>query len=110
MATIEDIQQIFSTEERMRLLREILNSEQEINAINKKAGVNKGLASIYVRKLISLGVLKKNNGIFLDLNSPMTRTMKILMNVFSLDFEMPKDINIEGIGVYGSYAKGQTTR
>ena len=39
----------------------------------------------------------------------MTRTMKILMNVFSLDFEMPKDINIEGIGVYGSYAKGTNT-
>jgi predicted nucleotidyltransferase len=109
MTTLKQLQMLFSTEERLRILSVILEGKEiNIPAIAKITKTNKGLVSRYCSSLVVLGILKKINSKYkLDISSPITRAVKVLLNISKLKIPMPKWV--DRMGVYGSFSKGTNT-
>ncbi len=112
MTTIKELQKIFSTEERIKMLSEILTSDiASVSSLSRKTGVNKGLASTYTRFLLSIGVVSKESGFFSpNINNPVTKILKVLLNISKIDgISAPEDLGVGGMGIYGSVARGTDT-
>jgi predicted nucleotidyltransferase len=96
---------IFSTEERISILNEVLfRRESTVNEISLSANVNKGLVSIFIRKLVDFNILKKKGRIISPVESSFTKQIKVLLNlekIRNLEFT-----EIQGMGLFGSWADG----
>jgi len=103
---------LFSTKERIKILRAVIFSEQPIsvNAIANRLKVSKGLVSKYLNVLRKEGIAKRLNGKCLIVDSAITKGVKILLNIAGIDVEIFKKFDfIEAVGLYGSCAKGENT-
>ena len=80
------ISYLFSTPERVRILEQVLFNDGLTNGdIAKRTGVNKGLISVYLRELVKKGLLNKNRSEYIPSNSPITRHVKLLMNLITIE-------------------------
>jgi len=106
------MENIFSTKERIKILRAVIFSEQPIsvNAVAAKLKISKGLVSKYLDVLLRKSIAKKSKGKYLIVNSPITKAAKILLNITGIDTGIFKKFNfVEAAGLYGSCAKGENT-
>jgi hypothetical protein len=102
------LQEIFSTEERIRILEIVLYEKGLTNSIiSRRAEVNKGLVSIFLRSLIEKGILEKRDRQYYFRTTPLVRQLKLLMNLSKLQC-IEKEISTDtiGLGLFGSWAKG----
>ncbi len=106
------MESIFSTKERIKILKTVVFSDQPIsvNVIAARLKISKGLVSKYMDVLLKEGIAKKSNGKYLIVDSPITKAAKILLNITSIDAGIFKRFDfIEAAGLYGSCAKGENT-
>jgi predicted nucleotidyltransferase len=105
--------ELFKTEERAKILRYVMfRSSFSVSEVSRAAGVNKGLASRYLRILEKLGLLEKDGRRYALLDGALPRVIKLLLNLEKLDpptldmepYDEPK--GLEGLGLYGSWANG----
>ena len=103
---------VFSTKERIKILKDVLFSDQPIsvNVIAARLKVSKGLVSKYLDVLLKEGITKKSNGKYLIVDSSITKGTKILLNIADVDTGIFKKFDfVESAGLYGSCAKGENT-
>jgi predicted nucleotidyltransferase len=103
---------IFSTKERIKILKAVIFSEQfiSVNAVAVKLKISKGLGSKYLDVLLKEGIAKKSKGKYLIVNSSITKAAKILLSITSIDVRIFKKFGfVEVVGLYGSCAKGENT-
>ena len=103
---------IFSTKERIKILKAVIFSDQPIsvNVIAARLKISKGLVSKYLDVLLRKGIAKKSNGKYLIVDSPITKATKILLNITGIDAGIFKKFDfVEAVGLYGSCAKGENT-
>jgi len=106
------MENIFSTKERIKILKAVIFSEQPIgvNVVAAKLKISKGLVSKYLDVLLREGITKKSNGKYLIVDSPITKATKILLNIIDIDVGIFKKFDfVEAAGLYGSCAKGENT-
>jgi predicted nucleotidyltransferase len=106
------VENIFSTKERIKILKAVIFSGQPIsvNIVAAKLKISKGLVSKYLDVLLREGITKKSNGKYLIVNSPITKAAKILLSITSIDVRIFKKFGfVEAAGLYGSCAKGENT-
>jgi len=104
------MEKIFSTKERMKILKSIILKEGQISVNNIAAQVktSKGLVSKYFDLLVKEGVAKRSNGKYLVINSAVTKGIKILLNIAGVDISLFKEYDfVKAVGLYGSCAKGE---
>ena len=103
---------IFSTKERIKILKAVIFSDQPIsvNVIAARLKISKGLVSKYLDVLLRKGIAKKSNGKYLIVDSLITKATKILLNITGIDAGIFKKFDfLEAVGLYGSCAKGENT-
>jgi predicted nucleotidyltransferase len=103
---------IFSTKERIKILKAVIFSDQPIsvNFIAARLKISKGLVSKYLNVLLREGIAKKSNGKYLIVDSLITKATKMLLNITGIDAEIFKKFDfVEAVGLYGSCAKGENT-
>ena len=106
------MESIFSTKERIKVLKSIIFSERPIsvNIIAARLKISKGLVSKYLDILSKEGIARKSNGKYLITNSVVTKAAKILLNMTGIDVKTFKKFDfVEAAGLYGSCAKGENT-
>ena len=106
------MEKIFSTKERIKILKAVIFSERPIsvNVVAAKLKISKGLVSKYLDVLLREGIAKKSKGKYLIVNSPVTKAAKILLNITGIDTGIFRKFNfVEAVGLYGSCAKGENT-
>ena len=107
-----NISALFSTDQRIRILRETVYQTQPLNVTKtaKKTGLSKGLVSKYLKTLHQEGVLQQKNGEYTVEDSITTKAIRILLNLSALHGGFFKDRPyIKAAGLYGSTAKGTNT-
>lgn len=103
---------IFSTKERIKILKYVIFSGQPIsvNVVAARLKISKGLVSKYLDVLLMEGMVKKYNGKYLIVSSPMTKAARILLNMTAIDMGIFKKFDfVEAVGLYGSCSKGENT-
>ena len=104
------LQGLFSTQERNKVLYYILEDPETIYRVNdvaRKLKLNKGTISTYFRFLLKNNILKnRGRGFVVNLNSPLTRQIKVLLNLRKINIKPILGLKPKGIGLYGSWAKG----
>ena len=106
------MERVFSTKERIKILKAVIFSDQliSVNVIAARLKISKGLVSKYMDVLLKEGIAKKSNGKYLIVDSPITKAAKILLNITSIDAGIFKRFDfVEAAGLYGSCAKGENT-
>jgi predicted nucleotidyltransferase len=102
------LQELFSTNERVKILNVVL-FEQGLNnaSITRKADVNKGLVSIFTRSLIDKGIVEKRDRRYYFRSTPFVKQLKVLLNLSKMqDIEELIPGSIIGMGLFGSWADG----
>jgi len=107
------MEEIFSTKERIRILKEVIFWEGEIgvNELSAKVKLSKGFVSKFLRVLEKKGILKKKGKKFIcnDL-LPLVKAIKILFTLSSINRNIFRKYKfIKSVGLYGSCAKGENT-
>jgi len=105
------LSKIFSRKQREEILSYILdhpNENYRIREVAKNFKVSVGSVSQFFALLKRKGILNRKGNIFsVNLDNPLVKTIKILLNVSRLDITPLKRIpDIKGIGLYGSWADG----
>lgn len=103
---------VFSTKERIKILKAVIFSEQPIsvNAVAAKLNISKGLVSKYLDVLSKEGIAKKSKSKYLIINSAITKGTRLLLNITAIDTGIFKKFGfVEAVGLYGSCAKGENT-
>lgn len=106
------VKDIFSTKERIKILKTVIFNTQPIsvNAIASNLKISKGLVSKYLEILLKEGITKRSKGKYLIVDSPITKGLRILLNIASIDTEIFKRFDfVESVGLYGSCVKGENT-
>ncbi|MCD4669237.1 MAG: nucleotidyltransferase domain-containing protein [Actinomycetia bacterium] len=101
---------IFSTRQRVKILKSmIFNTEKiSVNSTSRNTGLSKGLVSKYFKILTKLGVLTRTDGKLTVSDSSITKGIKILLNIESIDIQLFRNFPfVESVGLYGSCAKGE---
>ncbi len=110
---LETMEEIFSTKERIRILKEVIFWEGEIgvNEISKRVKLSKGLVSKFLKVLGKKGILKKKGKKFIcDSQLPLVKAIKILFTLSAINQNIFKKYKfIKSVGLYGSCAKGENT-
>lgn len=107
-----NLENIFSTEERIIIIKSIIYLEKEfgVNEIATKSKLSKGLVSKYFDILLKENILRKANKKFLVGNNNNIRSLKILFNIQKIDTSIFKRYGfVKSVGLYGSCAKGTNT-
>ncbi|MCK4852262.1 MAG: nucleotidyltransferase domain-containing protein, partial [Candidatus Omnitrophica bacterium] len=104
---------IFSTKERIKILKEVIFKTDSIsvNKIAAKLKLSKGLISKYFDILTKGHILRKSKaGIFVS-DRPITKSIKILLNITDININFFKKYPfVKSVGLYGSCAKGENTQ
>ncbi len=106
------MEKIFSTKERIKIIKAVIYSEKpiSINLIAAKLKISKGLVSKYFDFLAKEGIAKKSNGKYLIDDSAAAKGIKILLNIQAINPAIFKKYGfVEAAGLYGSCAKGENT-
>jgi predicted nucleotidyltransferase len=106
------MEKIFSTKERIKILKAIIFSEKPIsvNAVAANLKLSKGLVSKYLDVLLKESIVKKSNGKYLIDDSSSTKGVKILLNIQAIETGIFRKYDfVEAAGLYGSCAKGENT-
>ena len=103
---------IFSTDERIRILKAIIFSNKPIgvSTIASKLKVSKGLVSKYLDVLSKESIARKSKGKYMIIDSVVTRGIRILINLVNIDIKIFRKFDfVEAAGLYGSCSKGENT-
>lgn len=106
---------IFSTKERIKILKAIIFSEKPISviAVASKLKISKGLVSKYFDVMAREGIAKRVNGKYskyLITDASMTKGIRILLNTQAVERVVFRKYDfVEAVGLYGSCAKGENT-
>jgi len=105
------ISNLFSTKEREKVLAYVLDNPlkaHRVRDVAKKLSVSVGSISGYFAFLKKQKILKRSgNDFYVNLENPLTKAVKQMLNVANLDVSPLKKIPVcMGIGVYGSWANG----
>jgi len=106
------VKRIFSTDERIKILKTVIFSKQPIrvNIIASKLKVSKGLVSKYLDVLLKEGIAERSNGKYVIVDSAIAKGIRILLNIADIDIRIFNKFNfVEAAGLYGSCAKGENT-
>lgn len=106
---IMNIDKIFSTNERVKIIKYIIYKIDKLNVSNtaKELKLSKGLVSKYFNILLKERILKKEKGKFVVDNNIKVRGIRLLLNLEQFDTELFRKYKfIQGIGLYGSLTKG----
>ena len=104
------MENIFSTKERIKILKTVIYSNDviSVNSLADRLKLSKGLVSKYLDILVKESILKRLNGKFMVVNSAVTKSFKIMLNIKKIPINILKRYSfIKGAGIYGSCAKGE---
>lgn len=106
-----NLENIFSTRERLKILDEVLfrTEHVSVNQIADKLKLSKGLVSKYLEILVQDGVAKRASGkLIVNQTSPLVKGIKVLLNIGRIHVGLFKKYGfVQGVGIYGSCAKGE---
>lgn len=107
-------QSLLSTRERKKILEMVL-FQMEPLGVSEIAGqlkLSKGLVSKHLDLLAKEGGAKRVNGKFrVNHSAPLVKGIKVLLNIEHIDLRFLKKFPfVQGIGIYGSCAKGENTQ
>lgn len=109
-----NLHSLLSTKERLKILAYIIyqNKPFTINKTASKLKLSKGLISKYFYLLLKEGVLLKSNHKFSVQDNSLTKSLKILLNLNTLDLSniFRKHKFVKAAGLYGSFVKGTNTK
>ncbi|MGM0470636.1 MAG: nucleotidyltransferase domain-containing protein [Promethearchaeati archaeon] len=100
---------LFSSNERVRILNEIIFSDfpLSVSKTAKNLKLSKALVSKYFNLLVSGKVLKRHKNQFIVLDNSLVRSIKIFLNINQFKPSYFKKFDfIKGVGLYGSCVKG----
>lgn len=106
------MESIFSTKERIKILKAVIFSEEPIsvNVVAARLKISKGLVSKYLDVLSRESIAKKSNGKYFIVNSSITKAAKILLSITGIEAGIFKKFGfVKAAGLYGSCAKGENT-
>lgn len=104
------ISQLFKTQERLKILHEALLSRTiTVTEISKDTGVSKGLVSRYLNEMKEEGLLERKGRNYYQINQPITRAIKVFLNLNILRWNEITAEWIESAALYGSWASGTNT-
>ena len=104
-----NLNHIFSTKERIRILNNIIYLQEPISPIGvaKELKLSKGLISKFFDILTKERVLTKSKNKVLTQNNVYTKAIKIMLTLNDFNPNLFKKYRfIKGVGIYGSCAKG----
>lgn len=105
-----NLNEIFSTKEREKILYYILDNPEikiTVKRLSKELKLSKGLISQYLRLLERNKIIMKDKKYRVNMQNPLTKGLKIISNLNKIDIEKFKRIDgLLGVGLYGSWAKG----
>lgn len=107
-----NINELFSTEERVKILRQVLykTGPLSVNKIASGAKLSKGLVSKLLEMLVKAGIARRTNSKLLIQDNLKTKAIKILLNLDSFDTKVfAKHRFVVCAGLYGSMVKGKNT-
>ena len=107
-----NIAKLFSTEERVKILENVIFREREfgVNEIAKQLNLSKGLVSKYFEILVNECVLGRKRRKFYVQNNILVRSLKILFNLQKIDPKIFRKYKfVRAAGIYGSSVKGTNT-
>jgi predicted nucleotidyltransferase len=99
--------ELFKSEDRLRILRYVAEREiVTVQTVAKATAVSKPVVSRYMHVLIKSGLCTRTGRILSWIPSPVGSAMKRFLNIILLDEHLPHAPWAEGIGIYGSFARG----
>lgn len=107
-----NIYKLLSTEERIRILEDILYKEEllGVSDVAERLNLSKGLVSMFFDILVEERILEKTGIKFKVLKNIEVTTLKILLNLNSFDTNVLEKFKfVKGVGLYGSFIKGENT-
>ncbi|MDD3626525.1 MAG: nucleotidyltransferase domain-containing protein [bacterium] len=106
------MEKIFSTQERVKILKEIVFKSGEIGVskIASQLELSKGLVSKYFGILSEKGILEKEGTKHFVTDNTLVRGIKILLNISGIPVNLFRKYSfITAAGLFGSCAKGENT-
>lgn len=101
---------LFKTPERLKILREVLlRPTVTVTEISKDTGLSKGLVSRYLNEMKDENLLERRGRDYYIKNQPITRAMKVLLNLETLKWDEINASWIESAALYGSWGTGTNT-
>jgi predicted nucleotidyltransferase len=105
------LSKIFSTKQREMILDHMLNNPSagyRVRELSKDFSVSVGSISQFLSLLKTNRILVRRGDVFfVDTKSALTKALKIILNVFKIEFAVLKRIpGLLGVGLYGSWANG----
>ncbi len=107
-----NIEQIFSSKERIKILNSIIYLEGKfgVNEVARKVKVSKSLVSKYFEILVKNKILKKTGNKFIVRDNAIVRGIKIMLNIHKINTRIFRRYKfVKAVGLYGSCAKGTNT-
>jgi predicted nucleotidyltransferase len=107
-----NINQLFSTRERERILRAIIfqTGSLSVGALSRELKLSKGLISQYLNILRKDGILKRTKNKYNVLENATTASIRLLFNLGDFDAGVfGKFKFVKRAGLYGSFVKGSNT-
>jgi len=107
-----NMEKIFSTEERIRILTEVIfrTGPVSVSDVAARLKLSKGLVSKYFDILAKEGILRKSKGKLFATDSSMVKAVKILLNIRNINAGLFRKYPfVKSVGLYGSCAKGENT-
>lgn len=107
-----NIYKLLSTEERIKILEDILYKEKllGVSEVAERLNLSKGLVSMFFDILVEETILRKTGIKFEVLKNIDVAALKILLNLNSFDTSVLKKFEfVKGVGLYGSFVKGENT-
>jgi len=101
--------ELFSSKKRIQILEYALYQDNiRVTKVSEELSLSKGFVSEFLFILHKNKILHKDKA-YHPTNNPLTRTIKILLNINKIDITKIKKPFIKGIGLYGSWANGTNT-
>jgi predicted nucleotidyltransferase len=98
---------LFKTDERVRMLENILEKYQfTVKDISTDSNVSKGLVSRYLDSMKKDGLLKRSGRTYQVKDQSYTRALKIILNLEKIKWDEISPKWITSAGLYGSWASG----
>lgn len=104
-----NISKVFSTIKRISILSKVIYSTAPltVNRVARELSLSKGLVSKYFDMLVKEKILAKNKNKFVITTNPITKALKILLNIAKFDSRLFKKYEyVKAVGLYGSSSRG----
>ena len=107
-----NISRLFSTKERVELIKHVINLERKfgVNETAKRVRLSKGFVSKYFDILVEENVLRKKGTKFIVTNHSVVKGIRIMLNLQMIDPKIFRKYRfVRAAGLYGSCSKGTNT-